>query len=89
MDAFAQVGLVLAHISVTLPSSQQFHNGIKPITVTQAPHSVDPLHILKKGINNTGPLPRIEDRVDIVTTDIPVVGEIASLTKVPVVGSLV
>ena len=88
MDAFAQVGLVLAHISVTLPSSQQFHDGIKTITVTQTPHSVDPVHTLQKGINNTGPLPRIEDRVDIITTDIPVVGEISSLTKVPVVESL-
>ena len=88
MDAFARVGLVLAHISVTLPSSQRFHDGIKTITVTQTPHSVDPIPTLQKGITNTGPLPRIEDRVDIVTTDIPVVGEISSLTKVPVVGSL-
>ena len=62
MDAFAQVGLVLAHISVALPSSQRFHDGIKTITVTQTPHSVDPVHTLQKGINNTGPLPRIEDR---------------------------
>ena len=88
MDAFAQVGLVLAHISVTLPSSQRFHDGIKPITVTQTPHSVDPIHTLQRGINNTGPLPCIEDRIDIVTTNIPVVGEISSLTKVPVVESL-
>ena len=88
MDAFAQVGLVPAHIGVTLPSSQQFHDSIKTITVTQTPHSVDPVHTLQKGIKNTGPLPRIEDRIDIVTTDIPVVGEISSLTKVPVVESL-
>ena len=86
MDAFAQVSLVLAHISITLPSSQRFHDGIKTITITQTPHSVDPVHTLQKGINKTGP--RIEDRVDIVTTDIPVVGEISSLTKVPVVESL-
>ena len=39
MDTFAQVSLVLAHISITLPSSQQFHDGIKTITVTQTPHS--------------------------------------------------
>ena len=88
MDAFAQVGLVPAHIGITLPSSQQFHDGIKTITVTQTPHSVDPVHILQKGIKNTSPLPRIEDRIDIVTNDIPVVGEISSLTKVPVVESL-
>ena len=88
MDAFAQVGLVLAHIGVTLPSSQQFHDSIKTITVTQTPHSVDPIHTLQKGIKNPGPLPCIEDRIDIVTTDIPVVGEISSLTKVPVVESL-
>ena len=88
MDAFTQVGLVLTHIGITLPSSRQFHDGIKTITVTQTPHSIDPVHILQKGINNTGPLPRIEDRIDIVTTDIPVVGEISSLTKVPVVESL-
>ena len=88
MDAFAQVGLVLAHISVTLPSSQRFHDGIKTITVTQTPHSIDPVHTLQKGINNTSPLPRIEDPIDIVTTDIPVVGEISSLTKVPMVESL-
>ena len=88
MDAFAQVSLVLAHISVTLPSSQQFHDGIKTITVTQTPHSIDPVHTLQKGINNTGPLPHIEDRIDIVTTDILVVGEISSLTKVPMVESL-
>ena len=87
MDAFAQVGLVLAHIRVTLPSSQRFYDGIKTITITQTPHSIDPVHTLKKGINNTSPLPRIEDRVDIVMTDIPVVGEISSLTKVPVVES--
>ena len=37
MDAFAQVGLVPAHKGVTLPSSQQFHDGIKTITVTQTP----------------------------------------------------
>ena len=85
MDAFAQVSLVLTDISVTLPSSQRFHDGIKTITVTQTPHSVDPFHTLHKGINNTGPLSHIEDRVDIVMTDIPVVGEISSLTKVPVV----
>ena len=88
MDAFAQVGLVLAHISITLPSSQQFHDGIKTITITKTPHSVDPVHTLQKGINNTGPLPRIEDQVDIVTTNIPVVGEISNLTKVPMVESL-
>ena len=88
MDAFAQVGLVLTHISVTLPSSQQFHDDIKTITVTQIPHSVDPVLTLQKGIDNTGPQPHIEDRVDIVTTNIPVVGEISSLTKVPMVESL-
>ena len=88
MDAFTQVGLVLAHISVTLPSRQRFHDSTKTITITQTPHSVDPVHTLHKSINNTSPLPRIEDRVDIVTTNIPVVGEISSLTKVPVVGSL-
>ena len=88
MDASAQVGLVLAHISVNLPSSRRFRDGIKTITVTQIPHSVDPVHTLQKDINNTGPLPHIEDRVDIVTTDIPVVGEISSLTKVPMVESL-
>ena len=87
-DAFTQVGLVPAHISITLPSSQQFHDGIKTITATQTPHSVDPVHTLQKGINNTGPLPCIEDRIDIVTTDILVVGEISSLTKVPMVESL-
>ena len=88
MDAFAQVSLVPAHIGVTLHSSQQFHDGTKTFTVTQTPHSVDPVHTLKKGIKNTGPLPRIEDRIDIVMTDIRVVGEISSLTKVPVVESL-
>ena len=58
------------------------------LLLTQTPHSVDPVHTLQKGIKNTGPLPRIEDRIDIVTTDIPVVGEISSLTKVPMVESL-
>ena len=88
MDAFTQVGLVPAHIGITLPSSQQFHDGITTITITQTPHSVDPVHTLQKGIKNTGPLPRIEDRIDIVTIDILVVGEISSLTKAPVVESL-